>query len=104
MFPPTPVFLPGESQGWGAWWAASVGLHRVGHDWSDLAAAAREVPRSYKILIQAGDAGSIPGSGRFPGEGKDNQLHYSCLENPVDRGLWQATLYDVPKNQTWLSD
>ena len=37
---PTPVFLPGESQGRGAWWAASMGSHRVGHDWSDSAAAA----------------------------------------------------------------
>ena len=36
---PTPVFLPGKSQGWGAWWAAVYGSHRVGHDWSDLAAA-----------------------------------------------------------------
>ena len=34
---PTPVFLPGESQGWGAWWLPSMGLHRVRHDWSDLA-------------------------------------------------------------------
>ena len=37
---PTPVFLPGESQGRGAWWLPSMGLHRVRHDWSDLAAAA----------------------------------------------------------------
>ena len=37
---PTPVFLPGESQGWEAWWAAVYGSHRVRHDWSDLAAAA----------------------------------------------------------------
>ena len=37
---PTPVFLPGESQGRKAWWAAVYGSHRVGHDWSDLAAAA----------------------------------------------------------------
>ena len=39
---PTPVFLPGESQGWGAWWAASMGSHRIRHNWSDLAAAAVE--------------------------------------------------------------
>ena len=44
---PTPVFLPGESQGRGAWWAVSMGWHRVGHDWSDLAAAAAfEVDRN----------------------------------------------------------
>ena len=37
------------------------------------------------------DAGSIPGSGRSPGEGNGNPLQYSCLENPMDRGAWQAT-------------
>ena len=36
--------------------------------------------------VAAGAEGSIPGSGRFPGEGSDNQLQYSCLENPMDRG------------------
>ena len=36
----------------------------------------------------AGDPGSIPGSGRSPGEGNGNPLQYSCLENPVDRGSW----------------
>ena len=38
----------------------------------------------------AGDAGLIPGSGRSPGEGNDNPLLYSCLENPMDRGVWWA--------------
>ena len=36
--------------------------------------------------------GSIPGSGRSPGEGNDNPLQYSCLGNPMDRGAWQATV------------
>ena len=40
----------------------------------------------------AGDVGSIPGSGRSPGEGNGNPLQYSCLENPMDGGAWQATL------------
>ena len=39
----------------------------------------------------AGDMGSIPGSGRSHGEGNGNLLQYSCLENPMDRGAWQAT-------------
>ena len=39
----------------------------------------------------AGDLGSIPGSGRSPGEGNGNPLQYSCLENPTDRGVWWAT-------------
>ena len=46
------------------------------------------------------DASSIPGSGRCPGEGNDNLLQYSCLENPMNRGAWQATVHGVSKNQT----
>ena len=41
----------------------------------------------------AGDLGSIPGSGRSPGEGNGNLLQYSCLENPMDRGAWWATVH-----------
>ena len=41
----------------------------------------------------AGDPASIPGSGRFPGEGNGNPLQYSCLENPTDRGGWWATVH-----------
>ena len=44
-----------------------------------------------------GDAGSIPGSGRSPGEGNDNPLQYSCLGNPMDRGAWWATVRGVTK-------
>ena len=46
------------------------------------------------------DAGVIPGSGRSPGGGNDNPLQHSCLENPTDRGAWQATVHRVAKNQT----
>ena len=42
-----------------------------------------------------GDPGLIPGSGRSPGEGNGNSLQYSCLENPMDRGAWRATVYGV---------
>ena len=52
----------------------------------------------------AGDPGSIPGSGRSPGEGNGNPLQYSCLENPMDGGAWQATVHGVAKSQTRLSD
>ena len=52
----------------------------------------------------AGDLGSIPGSGRSPGEGNDNPLQYSCLENPMDRGAWGATVHRVSTSQTRLSD
>ena len=43
-----------------------------------------------KSACNAGDLGSIPGSGRCPGEGNGNPLQYSCLENSMDRGAWQA--------------
>ena len=48
------------------------------------------------------NAGSIPGSGRSPGGGHVNPLQYSCLENPMDRGTWQATVHRIAESQTWL--
>ena len=48
------------------------------------------------------DVGSIPGSGRSPGGGHGNPLQYSCLENPTDRGAWQATVHRVAKSWTQL--
>ena len=51
----------------------------------------------------AGDEGSIPGSGRSPGEGNGNPLQYSCLENPMDRGAGWAIIHGVAKSQTRLS-
>ena len=52
----------------------------------------------------AGDTGSISGSGRFPVEGNGNPLQYSCLENSMDRGTCQATVHGVLKSQAWLSN
>ena len=46
------------------------------------------------------DVGSIPGSGRSPGGGHGSPLQYSCLENPTDRGAWQATVHRVTKSDT----
>ena len=51
----------------------------------------------------AGDMGLIPGSGRAPEEGNGNPLQYSCLENAMDRGAWQATVHGVTKSGTGLS-
>ena len=48
----------------------------------------------------ARDTGLIPGSGRFPGRENGNPLQYSCLENPMDRGAWWATVHGVVKSQT----
>ena len=51
----------------------------------------------------AGDPGSIPGSGRSPEEEYGNPLEYSCLENPNDRGSWWAIVHGVTKSQTQLT-
>ena len=48
--------------------------------------------------VKAGDMGSIPGSGRYPGEGNSNLLQYFCLENPRDRGSWQAAVQGVAES------
>ena len=52
----------------------------------------------------AGDLASTPGSGRSPGGGHGNPLQYSCLDNPMDRGAWWATVHRVTQSQTQLSD
>ena len=55
-------------------------------------------------VYNAGDPGLSRGLGRSPGEGNGNSLQYYCLENPMDRGAWQATVYGVTKSRTRLSD
>ena len=57
-----------------------------------------------KSACNAGDSGLIPGLGKSPGEGNSNHLQYSCLENPIDRGAWQATIHGVANSQTLLSN
>ena len=52
----------------------------------------------------AGDPGLIPGLGRSPGERNGNPLQYSCLENPMDGGVWWAMVHGVAKSRTRLSD
>ena len=89
----------------------SMGLHRVRCDWSDLAAAAVMdwMGASLVVLVvknppanagDTGDKGSIPGSGRFPGGGHGNPLQYSCLEKPMDRGAWWATVHGIAESDT----
>ena len=55
-----------------------------------------------KNLPPLRDVGLILGLGRSPGGGHGNPLQYSCLENPLDRGAWQATVHRVTKSQTQL--
>ena len=54
------------------------------------------------LPASAGDVGSIPGLGRFPGGGNGKPLQYSCLGNPTDRGAWRATVHGVTKIRTWM--
>ena len=54
------------------------------------------------LPANTGDTDLIPGSGRSPGGRNGNPLQYSCLENPIDRGAWWATVHGVTKSQTWL--
>ena len=85
----------------------SMGLHRVTHDWSDLAAAVVAVLYKASLVAQlgkesassAGDLGSISGLGRSPGEGKGYPLQYSGLENSMD-----CIVHGVAKSRTRLND
>ena len=60
--------------------------------------------RGKEFASNTGDAVLIPGSGRYPGRGNGNPLHSSSLENPMDRGDWQAAVRGVTKSWTQLSD
>ena len=81
----------------------SMASRRVGHDWSDLAAAVAAVVKN--TPANAGDirdVGWIPRSGRSPGGGHGNPFQYSCLENPMDGGAWQTAVHGVAKSRTRL--
>ena len=56
------------------------------------------------IAGDEGDTSSIPESGGSPGGGNGNPLQYSCLENPMDKGTWWATVHVVVKSRAWLND
>ena len=56
------------------------------------------------LAYSVGDLGSIPGPGRYSEEGNGNPLQYSCLENPMDGGPWQATVHGLAKSQKRLRD
>ena len=63
-----------------------------------------QVAQTQESACNVGDLGSVPGLGRSPAGGHGNPLQYSCLENPMDRGAWQATVHGITKSQTRLSD
>ena len=64
----------------------------------------KRLPAVRETGVRSGDRGSIPGLGISPGEGNGNPLQYFCLENPMDRGAWWATVHGVAKSRTRLSD
>ena len=89
----------------GAW--QSMGSQWVGHNWAieHTHKRGKGFPGGSlgkELACNAGDAGLIPESGWSPGGGHGNPLQYSCLENPVDRGAWWATVHSVTKSQTRL--
>ena len=75
-------------------------LFRRNYTYRDFPGGADSKVSAYNV----GDVGLIPGSGRSSGEGNGNPLQYSCLENPVDRGAWWATVHGVAKSRTRLRD
>ena len=86
---PTPVFWPGEFHGLYSQWS------RKESDTTEwLSLSLYDGSDNNESACNTRDPGSIPGSGRAPGEGNGNPLLYSCLENPMDRGTWWATVYD----------
>ena len=98
----------------GAWWATVHGVAKESdttevneHTHTHTHAYARSYrrpecvpPDGKESTCNAGDLSSIPGLGRSPGEGHGNLFQYSCLENPLDRGAWQATVHGVAKSWT----
>ena len=86
---PTPVFWPGEFQGLHSSWG-----HKESDTWW----------LSKRSACNARDPGSVPESGRSPGEGDGYPLRYSCLENSMDRGAWWPTVHGVIKSRTRLRD
>ena len=110
------VFLPGKSLGQRSLAGYSPWGHkRFGHDLVTKQQHNREklciiiagmgFPGGSEVKASArnvGDLGSIPVSGRSPGEGNGNPLQYSCLENSMDRRAWWATVHGVSKSRTQL--
>ena len=91
------MLATGEPEG--TFWPTQ-NLHQV----SLLAQLVKNPPAMQETRPSAGNLGSTPGLGRSPGEGNGNPLQCSCLENPVDRGAWRATVHGVAKSWTRLRD
>ena len=101
-------------QGWGPLFSrmtvatTQAHIHLVSSFWrwsfeASLVTQVKNGKDGKESACNAGDPGLIPGWGRSPGEGNGNPLQHSCLENPMDRGAWQATVHGVAKSQTQLT-
>ena len=92
----TPVLLPGKFHGWRSLigyspWDCKESDTTEQFHWHWRKGASQGTLVVKNLLANAGDirdVGSVPGSGRSPGEGHDNSLQYACLENSMDRGAW----------------
>ena len=91
----------GNPRDGGTWWAAVYGVaqSRTRLKWLSSSSGSNGKESS----CNAGDMSLTPGLGRFPGEGNDYPLQYSCLENSMDRGAWLATVHGFAKSRTGLS-
>ena len=90
----------------GAWWATVHGVAQSQTLLKPLSSSSSKIikrlPRwlsGKESACSAGDVGLIPGSGRSPREGDGNPLQHSCLENPMDKGAWRATVHGVTKSR-----
>ena len=90
--------------GWGISLQPECSVNRPLSGFHVLASGSPGGPDGKESACNAGDRGSIPGSGRCAGGGHGYPLHSSCLENPMDRGAWGATVHGVANSQTRLSD
>ena len=113
---PASVFLPGEFHeqrslaGYSPWGCQELDttewLSTAQHSTAQGITRASQVAQGKESACNAGDtgdAGSIPGLGRFPGGNHGNLFQYSCLENPMNRGARWATVHGLTKSQTQLS-
>ena len=93
------VSEPGSEDPWsleGMMWDRVLGL--------GLLCWASQVPQWWRICLPVQEMQVWSWSGKIPGEGNGNPLHYSCLGNPMDREAWWATVHGVTRSGTWLSD
>ena len=94
----------GNPRDQGAWWATVYGVAQSWTWLKRLSSSSSNSSNGKESACNAGDQGLIPGLGSSSGEGNGNPLQYSCLEKPLDREAWWATVHGVTESQTRLSN